>query len=316
MRGWAVGSKGANATSSVRARDIDGPLSARARVLTRALGQNDRAPSLSACGGYAFFFNQKIPESMVSITVARHPGHFWSCPAPCVPRRRRVRFAPKDKSVFERFEVPTKKLHRSPQKQLGFTPEPPDASASFSRNTTIAPATMGQLSPLMRNFIQMTIAFSINHGCVVAVLNIAVLLLGDNGSYQSGSLYVTYAATALLLSPGLLDLLGARKALIWAAALYSIYVISFPIALIVPKSMPGLGACTAGIAPNRARPSFAARAPRLTFSSPSASRVPFARAAAPILAGRDRSCPRRWHHRRVCGGLPLGRPRNLLCGER
>ena len=40
----------------------------------------------------------------------------------------------------------------------------------------------------------------------------------------------------------LLDLLGARKALIWAAGLYSIYVISFPVALIVPPSMPGLGA--------------------------------------------------------------------------
>jgi len=87
----------------------------------------------------------------------------------------------------------------------------------------------------------MAVFFSINHGCILAVLSISNLLLGqEQGSYQSGSLYVTYTVTALVLSPGLLDLLGARKALIWAAALYSIYVISFPIALVIPKSMSAL----------------------------------------------------------------------------
>ena len=30
------------------------------------------------------------------------------------------------------------------------------------------------MSDLMRNFVLMTVMFSINHGCVVAVLNVAV----------------------------------------------------------------------------------------------------------------------------------------------
>ncbi|KAL3924035.1 MAG: hypothetical protein SGPRY_004038 [Prymnesium sp.] len=96
------------------------------------------------------------------------------------------------------------------------------------------------VSPITRNFVLMTAAFSLNHGCVLAVLNVAVILLGDHGAYQSGSLYVSYAATALLISPALLEILGARKGLIYGAALYSVYVISLPIALVVPSSMPAL----------------------------------------------------------------------------
>lgn len=141
-----------------------------------------------------------------------------------------------------------------------------DASLSL-RLTDSGPR---QRSPL-RNFVLMSVFFSINHACVVSVLNLSVQLLGGAGSYQSGgrlpanrgivgwvsafdcpphcalrrtqlpqpkpppgALYIAYAVTALLVSAGLVDALGPRTSLLLGTALYSGYVLSLPIALIVP----------------------------------------------------------------------------------
>lgn len=46
----------------------------------------------------------------------------------------------------------------------------------------------GQPSPILRNFILMSILFSANHGCVVACLSLATARLGSLGAYQSGLL--------------------------------------------------------------------------------------------------------------------------------
>ena len=43
----------------------------------------------------------------------------------------------------------------------------------------------------MGNLSLMAVHFSLNHAAVVAVLNISILLLGSNGAYQSGTLYIT-----------------------------------------------------------------------------------------------------------------------------
>ena len=43
---------------------------------------------------------------------------------------------------------------------------------------------------------------------MTAILSLSVSLLGDRGSYQSGSLYLTYAITALCLSTSLLEFMG------------------------------------------------------------------------------------------------------------
>lgn len=96
-----------------------------------------------------------------------------------------------------------------------------------------------QLSTL-KNYILMCVAFSFNHGSVTAVLNVSVALLGNNGSYMNATLYVMYALTALLFATAPLELLGARRSLIVAAALYSIYVIAFPLSLLAPPGEPGL----------------------------------------------------------------------------
>ena len=92
----------------------------------------------------------------------------------------------------------------------------------------------------LHNFVLMCVTFSCNHGAVTSVLGISVTLLGDNGSYMDGALYVMYALTALLFATAPLDLLGSRLSLIVAAATYSIFVLAFPVSLLIPPGMPGL----------------------------------------------------------------------------
>ena len=84
----------------------------------------------------------------------------------------------------------------------------------------------------MGNLSLMAVPFSLNHAAAVAELNISILLLGSNGAYQSGTLYITYALSALLLSSGVVEELGARRSLIFGAALYCVYVFSLPLALL------------------------------------------------------------------------------------
>ena len=88
------------------------------------------------------------------------------------------------------------------------------------------------------NFLHMAVAFSINHAAVTSVLGLATGLLGDNGTYQSGTLFLLYAITAMIFSSGLIETFGARSTLIAAASLYTVYVLSFPLVLVV--SSPAL----------------------------------------------------------------------------
>lgn len=95
-------------------------------------------------------------------------------------------------------------------------------------------------SSTFANFVRMTVFFSINHGCIVAVLGFAYGLIGDNASYLNGSLYIAYALTALLLSTALLDTMGARHALISSMFIYCVYVLTVPLALITPATASGV----------------------------------------------------------------------------
>ena len=109
-----------------------------------------------------------------------------------------------------------------------------------SRDGSPQPGSVVRRLSTLNNFILMCVAFSCNHGAVTSVLGISVTLLGDNGSYMDGALYVMYALTALLFATAPLDLLGSRLSLIVAAATYSIFVIAFPVSLLIPPGMPGL----------------------------------------------------------------------------
>jgi len=101
---------------------------------------------------------------------------------------------------------------------------------------TSAPAPAAEPRRTRNNFLLMCVAFSFNHGSAVAVLNISIALLGRDGSYMSGVLYVAYALTALLFATAPIDLLGARKALIAACSCFCLYVVAFPICLLIPAS--------------------------------------------------------------------------------
>lgn len=89
---------------------------------------------------------------------------------------------------------------------------------------------------LLVNFCKMSFFFSINHGCVTAVLNLAVTLLGKAGSYANATLYIMYAVTALLFSTAIISSTGSRKGLVGGAFLYSVYVAGFPLALLTDPS--------------------------------------------------------------------------------
>jgi MFS family permease len=84
----------------------------------------------------------------------------------------------------------------------------------------------------MLNFIFMSVLFSANHGCVVACLGLATSRLGSTGAWQSGMLYLTYTASALLGATYIVKRFGARDSLIFGMALYCAYVACFLIATV------------------------------------------------------------------------------------
>lgn len=88
---------------------------------------------------------------------------------------------------------------------------------------------------LQFSFLLMAIAFSINHGCVTAVLALSSAELGKELSGDSsGTLYITYTLSALLAATGLVRRLGAKWSLVSGLGLYCTYVAAFLIAVRVP----------------------------------------------------------------------------------
>jgi len=84
-----------------------------------------------------------------------------------------------------------------------------------------------------RNFLAMSVAFSMNHACVVTCLAYASAELGDYiGSISSGVLYITFAVTAFLLSKPVVSALGSKRALLIGVSGYCIYVAGFLLALV------------------------------------------------------------------------------------
>lgn len=84
----------------------------------------------------------------------------------------------------------------------------------------------------MINFVWMSVLFSANHGCVVSCLGLASARLGSVGAWQSGILYFTYTASALLGATYIVKRTGARNALFIGMVLYCAYVACFWIATV------------------------------------------------------------------------------------
>lgn len=108
----------------------------------------------------------------------------------------------------------------------------PSAASEASAAMLPTSHTGAQARSLERNFTAFSIFFAVNHGCVVAVISLSVVLLGDEGSYMTAALYVTYAATALVASSAIIAKLGTRLALIVGTFVYCIYILCVPLALL------------------------------------------------------------------------------------
>ena len=113
----------------------------------------------------------------------------------------------------------------------------------FDRLPTEEPREGSYYSPetVYRNFLAMSIAFSMNHACVVTCLAYASAELGDYiGSISSGVLYITFAVTAFLLSKPVVSAVGSKRALLIGVTGYCVYVAGFLVALIVDGALAWL----------------------------------------------------------------------------
>ena len=89
---------------------------------------------------------------------------------------------------------------------------------------------------LMTSFVAMACCFSVNHGCVTAVLGLAssdlgeVCIFGSSaavGDISLGILYLMYTLTALLGSTALVGKFGHKGVLFGGTLLYCAYVLIF-----------------------------------------------------------------------------------------
>lgn len=76
----------------------------------------------------------------------------------------------------------------------------------------------------MLNFTAMSVLFSANHGSVVSCMGLATARLGSTGAWQSGILFITYTASALLGATYVTKRAGSRNALFYGMTLYCVYV--------------------------------------------------------------------------------------------
>eukprot|EP00560_Eucampia_antarctica_P004678 CAMPEP_0197836650 /NCGR_PEP_ID=MMETSP1437-20131217/29613_1 /TAXON_ID=49252 ORGANISM="Eucampia antarctica, Strain CCMP1452" /NCGR_SAMPLE_ID=MMETSP1437 /ASSEMBLY_ACC=CAM_ASM_001096 /LENGTH=498 /DNA_ID=CAMNT_0043442991 /DNA_START=9 /DNA_END=1505 /DNA_ORIENTATION=+ len=89
---------------------------------------------------------------------------------------------------------------------------------------------------IFRNFLLLSSLFSTNHAAAVSCLSLASARLGSNiGTWQSGTLYISYTASALLGSTYVTKVLGARNGLALGMSLYCIYVASFILSIEATK---------------------------------------------------------------------------------
>lgn len=113
-----------------------------------------------------------------------------------------------------------------------FEDEHPSSQHHIGGNQPQDPDHQGAHRTLM-NFVLMSALFSANHGCVVSCLGLASARLGSTGAWQSGILYTTYTASALLGATFIVKKAGARNSLFLGMMLYCFYVACFWVATLV-----------------------------------------------------------------------------------
>ncbi|KAH8065090.1 hypothetical protein JL722_1993 [Aureococcus anophagefferens] len=87
---------------------------------------------------------------------------------------------------------------------------------------------------VVRNFLLMSLCFSLNHGTVTALISLAGSELGASlGNTSLGVLYFVYTFTAAFASHSVVALLGAKRTLVLGLAVYCCYVASYLVAYFV-----------------------------------------------------------------------------------
>jgi len=103
---------------------------------------------------------------------------------------------------------------------------------------------------VLRNFHVLAAAFSLNHGCVTALVALAASELGPSlGNTTLFVLYACYTLSAAFLSNGLVARLGAKRTLVLSLGLYCVYVASYAVAFFTPiDNVVIVGAAVGGVA--------------------------------------------------------------------
>ena len=105
---------------------------------------------------------------------------------------------------------------------------------------------------VVRNFLVMSLCFSLNHGTVTALISLAGSELGAGlGNTSLGVLYFVYTLTAAFASHSVVAVFGAKRTLFLGLAVYCCYVASYLVAYYVESAKRGavlLGAALGGAA--------------------------------------------------------------------
>ncbi|GAX22536.1 hypothetical protein FisN_14Hh159 [Fistulifera solaris] len=149
---------------------------------------------------------------------------------------------------IEATAPPSSKAKSSPISSFVFeTYQRPEHEVRLRRNTD---QRSYEANRILRNFVGMSLLFSVNHGCVVACLSLASARLGTTGNIQSGILYMSYTGSALLGATYSVKKFGPRDSLVAGLALYCVYVTAFWMASSFPSfAQPAsfLGALVGGV---------------------------------------------------------------------
>jgi MFS family permease len=103
---------------------------------------------------------------------------------------------------------------------------------------------------VLRNFHVLAAAFSLNHGCVTALVALAASDLGSSlGNTTLFILYAFYTLSAAFLSNGLVARAGAKRTLVLSLGAYCVYVASYAVAFFTPiDNVVIVGAAVGGVA--------------------------------------------------------------------
>jgi MFS family permease len=112
---------------------------------------------------------------------------------------------------------------------------PVDGTTDAHRVAAMWPAIEPAAAGPLRSFAAMSVAFSLCHGCVTALIPLASIEFGTAlGATSVGTMYVLYTLTAMVGATLLVGSVGPKWGLVLGLAVFCVYVASFLLAATVP----------------------------------------------------------------------------------